>query len=65
MGSTVSDMVAHARTQVRNISAAEVSEALEAGPVTLVDLRGPGEIEREGRVPGALRVPRGVHGGER
>lgn len=53
-------MIAHARTQVRNPSAAEVAEALEADGVTLVDLREPGEVERDGSVPGAVLAPRGM-----
>ncbi|WP_067451100.1 rhodanese-like domain-containing protein [Actinomadura macra] len=60
MGSSVTEMIARARTQIRNLSADEVAEALESGPVTLVDLREPDEVEREGRVPGAVLVPRGV-----
>ncbi|MFI0484947.1 rhodanese-like domain-containing protein [Actinomadura sp. 9N215] len=60
MGTSVTDMIAHARARVRNLTVAEVSLALESGDVTLVDLREPGEVEREGHVPGAVLAPRGM-----
>ncbi|TDD81678.1 rhodanese-like domain-containing protein [Actinomadura rubrisoli] len=60
MGSSVTDMIAHARTQVRNLTVAEAAQALEDGRPTLVDLREPGEVEREGHIPGAVLAPRGM-----
>ncbi|MFC4048661.1 rhodanese-like domain-containing protein [Actinomadura syzygii] len=60
MGTSVTDMIAHARTRVRNLTVAEVSLALEDGGVTLVDLREPAEVALDGRIPGAVQVPRGI-----
>ncbi|MFI7416391.1 rhodanese-like domain-containing protein [Nonomuraea sp. NPDC049684] len=60
MASSVSEMIAHARARVPNLSVAEVAEALESGPVTLIDLREPGEVAREGRIPGSVLAPRGM-----
>lgn len=60
MASSVAEMIAHARAQVRNLSVAEVAEALESGTVTLIDLREPGEVARDGRVPGSVLAPRGM-----
>ncbi|MFI6600081.1 rhodanese-like domain-containing protein [Nonomuraea sp. NPDC050536] len=60
MGNSVTDMVAHARAQVRNLSVTEVAQALESGTVTLIDLREPGEVERDGSVPGSVHAPRGM-----
>lgn len=56
----VKDLVAQARGQVANLDVAEVASAMEQGPVTLVDLREPAEIEREGSIPGAVHAPRGM-----
>ncbi|WP_433227535.1 rhodanese-like domain-containing protein [Actinomadura formosensis] len=60
MATSVTDMIAHARTQVRNLSAAEVTAALESGTVTMIDLREPGEVTRDGGIPGAVLAPRGM-----
>ncbi|MEU1722500.1 rhodanese-like domain-containing protein [Nonomuraea sp. NPDC005692] len=60
MASSVTEMIAHARAQVRNLSVAEVAEALESGTVTLIDLREPSEVARDGRVPGSVLAPRGM-----
>ncbi|MGW2222222.1 rhodanese-like domain-containing protein [Nonomuraea sp. NPDC001684] len=60
MASSVTEMIAHARARIRNLSVAEVAEALESGTATLIDLREPGEIARDGRVPGAVLAPRGM-----
>lgn len=60
MGISVKHLVASARDQVRNMSVAEVAEAIEAGSVTLVDLREADEIGREGSIPDAVQAPRGM-----
>jgi rhodanese-related sulfurtransferase len=60
MTSTVSEMVAQAKSRVRNMSVDEVARELESGPVTLVDLREPAEVERDGAIPGAVAAPRGM-----
>lgn len=60
MTMTAQQLVAQARGEVRNLSVDEVSQALEAGEVTLVDLREPEEVAREGAIPGAVLAPRGM-----
>jgi rhodanese-related sulfurtransferase len=57
---TSSDLVATARAQIKEYTAAEAI-ALSARPdVLLVDIRDPRELEREGKVPGAFHCPRGM-----
>lgn len=57
---SVRHMVARAKDEVRNMSVAEVAAALEAGTATLVDLREPEEVRREGTIPHAVPAPRGM-----
>jgi rhodanese-related sulfurtransferase len=56
----VKDLVAEARGQVTNLSVNEVATELDGDPVTLIDLREPAEIERDGSIPEAVFVPRGM-----
>jgi rhodanese-related sulfurtransferase len=57
---TSADLVATARAQIKEYTAAEAI-ALSARPdVLLVDIRDPRELEREGKVPGAFHCPRGM-----
>lgn len=60
MSSSVKDLIAHARQRVRNLSVNEVAEALDLGRVTLIDLREPEEVERDGHIPNAVLAPRGM-----
>lgn len=55
---TVQDLVAAAKARIREIDHAEL-EALRAKGAPLVDVREPGEFA-EGRIPGAVNIPRGV-----
>ncbi|GAB3738845.1 rhodanese-like domain-containing protein [Silanimonas algicola] len=55
---TVQDLVAAAKARIREIDHAELS-ALRAKGAPLVDVREPGEFA-EGRIPGAVNIPRGV-----
>lgn len=57
---TVQELVAQARSQIDNLSAAEVARELESGAVTLVDIREPEETDRDGTIPGAVPAPRGM-----
>lgn len=57
---TVQQLVARAKNEVRNLSVDEVSQHLESGDVTLVDVREPEEITRDGAIPGAVLAPRGM-----
>ncbi|WP_218010947.1 rhodanese-like domain-containing protein [Herbidospora mongoliensis] len=60
MSESVKDLIAQARAGINNMSAEEVAKAVDAGDVTLVDLREPGEVEKEGTIPGAVLAPRGM-----
>ncbi|GAA0826214.1 rhodanese-like domain-containing protein [Streptosporangium amethystogenes subsp. fukuiense] len=60
MSTSSRHLVANARDRIRNMSVAEVAEALETGAVTLVDLREPDEVQREGAIPDAVQAPRGM-----
>ncbi|NAS23483.1 rhodanese-like domain-containing protein [Herbidospora sp. NEAU-GS84] len=60
MSESVKALIAQARAQIDNLPVDEVAKAVEAGGVTLVDLREPGEVEKEGTIPGAVLAPRGM-----
>ena len=54
------DMVAEASARIRTYSVAAAVAKLGAEGVTFVDLRDPRELERDGRIPGALHATRGM-----
>jgi rhodanese-related sulfurtransferase len=53
-------MLADANAEIATLSAEQAMAAAAGGGVTLVDLRDPRELEREGAVPGAFKCPRGM-----
>lgn len=53
-------MLADANAEIETLSAEQAMAAFAGGGVTLVDLRDPRELEREGAVPGAFKCPRGM-----
>lgn len=55
---TVQDLVAAAKGRIREIDHTELESLLAKG-VPLIDVREPGEFA-EGRIPGAVNIPRGV-----
>ncbi len=55
---TVQDLVAAAKSPIREIDHAEL-DALRAKGAPFIDVREPGEFA-EGRIPGAVNIPRGV-----
>jgi rhodanese-related sulfurtransferase len=57
---SVNDMVADARTRIEGLSIEEVQSELEKGDALLVDIRDVRERWREGAIPGAKHVPRGM-----
>jgi len=57
---SVKDLIAEARSSIDNLSTADMSRALDAPDVLLVDLREPGERAEHGTIPGALAAPRGM-----
>jgi rhodanese-related sulfurtransferase len=60
MTQTLASMIAAARSAVREVSPAQASEALDGGEIGLVvDVREPQEF-RDGHVPDAVNIPRGL-----
>lgn len=57
---TVNDMIAEARSRIRNLTPDEVSAELDRTDTILIDVREPGESDEDGAIPGALSVPRGM-----
>ncbi len=60
MTTSVHELVGRAKSQIRNLSVDEFASALETEAVTLIDIREPDEVERDGAIPGAVRAPRGM-----
>ncbi|MBX5445063.1 rhodanese-like domain-containing protein [Sphaerobacter sp.] len=57
---TAAEMVAEAKSRIRNLSPDEVAAELKRGNVVLVDLREPEEREENGTIPGSIAAPRGM-----
>jgi hypothetical protein len=60
MTSSIQELVAQARSQVRNLTVDEFARELEADTVTLIDIREPDEVGGTGAIPGAIQAPRGM-----
>jgi rhodanese-related sulfurtransferase len=60
MATGVKDLVAAAEAQIETISPASALALHGEADVTFVDLRDIREIWREGKIPGAQHVPRGM-----
>ncbi|MGQ0624217.1 MAG: rhodanese-like domain-containing protein [Sporichthyaceae bacterium] len=59
MATSLSDMVNAAKERIENLDPDAVEGELARGAV-LVDLREPSELAENGRIPGAVHVPRGL-----
>lgn len=57
---SVNDMVADARTRITGLSMEEMQRELASGEAVVVDIRDVRERWREGSIPGAKHVPRGM-----
>jgi rhodanese-related sulfurtransferase len=53
-------MVAEAKGRVENLTPEQVAAELDAGGVTLVDIREDDERLQNGAIPNAVRAPRGM-----
>ncbi len=53
-------LVAEAEAQIETISVAEALEAVGSAEASFIDLRDIRELQREGKIPGARHVPRGM-----
>ena len=59
MTMTMKDLVSDARSRVGAVSPQEAEEAVRNGDLIL-DVREPAELEKDGRIAGALHIPRGI-----
>jgi rhodanese-related sulfurtransferase len=57
---TVKQMVDEALTEIETLSVSEARAMLGRPDVTFIDLRDPRELWREGGIPGAVNVTRGM-----
>jgi len=57
---SVKSMVEAAKREIEEIEPADAVQLHGLADVVLVDLRDPRELDREGRVPGAFRMTRGM-----
>jgi rhodanese-related sulfurtransferase len=60
MAKTAAQMVAEAKGRIENLTAEQVAAEMEAGNVSLIDLREAAEREQNGTIPGAVPIPRGM-----
>jgi rhodanese-related sulfurtransferase len=56
----VKDMVMEAKAAITSLSTDAAAAEVAAGNAIFVDIRDPRELEREGRLPGAIHAPRGM-----
>lgn len=57
---TAAQMVQEARQRVENLTVAQVAREMQEEGALLVDIREPGEDQKEGVIPGAIAAPRGM-----
>ena len=57
---SVMDLVERARARIEGLTPAQVRDELDAGEAVVLDIRDVRERWREGAVPGARHVPRGM-----
>lgn len=60
MATTVKAMLAEAGAVVPRLAPAEAAAAVGEGGALVLDVRDPAEVARDGKVRGALNVPRGM-----
>lgn len=56
----VKDMVAAATAEIENITVADAQARMHDDDFVMVDIRDPRELDRDGRIPGAMHAPRGM-----
>ena len=57
---TVKQMLAEANAEVETVAAADAIKLRDYSNVVFVDIRDIRELDRDGRIPGALHAPRGM-----
>ena len=60
MAKSVKDLVEAANAVVPRISPAQAQELIEGGNAVVVDVRDAPEVEKSGKVAGAVHIPRGM-----
>lgn len=60
MAKSAADLVKEAKSQIDNLSPAQVQEALSQGNATLIDIREAEELVANGRIEGSVLAPRGM-----
>lgn len=60
MKKAAADLVAEAKANVENLDPDAVERELQSGDAVLVDIRDAPELDADGRIPGAVHVPRGM-----
>jgi rhodanese-related sulfurtransferase len=60
MPKSVKDLVEAANAVVPRITAAQARELIEAGDAVVVDVRDAPEVQKSGKVAGAVHIPRGM-----
>lgn len=56
----VQQMVESAKAEIENLSIEDTQAAMKEPDTIIVDIRDVRELQREGRIPGSLHVPRGM-----
>jgi rhodanese-related sulfurtransferase len=59
MAQTVSDLITAAKARIQNLDADSVEKEIAEGAI-VVDLREPAELADNGKIPGAIHIPRGM-----
>lgn len=60
MKKTAADLVAEAKLRIENLDPDAVENELQNSDAVLVDIRDAPELEDNGRIPGAVHIPRGM-----
>ena len=60
MPTSVKDLLAQANATVPKLSPTEAAEKMQSGDVLVVDVRDPTEVQKSGKLKGALPVSRGM-----
>lgn len=60
MKKTAADLVTEAKSRIENLDPDAVEDELRNGDAVLVDIRDAPELEQDGRIPGAVHIPRGM-----
>jgi rhodanese-related sulfurtransferase len=60
MMKSVKELVAEANSHVKTIPAGEATSLLQNPGVVFIDIREAAELQREGKIPGAVHAPRGM-----